>query len=111
MAQINGINMEGVDGAALGGTAEEAAKVFLEAAGKGLAQVIADALGQAANASVGGGGDPAAWTELIGPCIVDIQFTVPKGTTPRSLNTIATSDSDALGGVSGSVSCGVNINF
>lgn len=64
MAKIDGIQLPADLSGSLGGTPEEAAKVFLSAASKGLAKVIADALVDAVGETIGDGAAPD-WTKLI----------------------------------------------
>jgi hypothetical protein len=103
MGQIQGIVLPDNIGAALGGTPEEAAKIFLKAASKGLAQVMADAIAQAVGESVGdGGGAPPDWTKLVKGCAVKLDWETPPNTPVQTVIAFANVD-PALGGIGFSV--------
>jgi hypothetical protein len=98
--KIEGIRLPAGLGTSLGGSPEDAAKVFLKAATQGLANVIADSLAQAVG-SVGSSGVGAApdWIKLIKGCIVDIAWETPGKTALQTATAIATSGS-SIGGQS-----------
>ncbi len=103
MGQIQGIVLPDNLGDSLGGTPEEAAKIFMKAASQGLAQVMVNALVQAVGESVGGGAAPD-WTKLVKGLAVKLDWETPPNTTVQTVIAFAnTEDSPALGGVSFSV--------
>jgi hypothetical protein len=98
MGQIQGIVLPDNIGAALGGTPEEAAKIFLKAASQGLAQVMADAIAQAVSESVGdGGGAPPDWTKLVKGCVFKLDWETPPNTPVQTVVAFANAE-PALGG-------------
>jgi hypothetical protein len=104
MGQIQGIVLPDNIGAALGGTPEEAAKIFMKAASQGLAQVIADGLVQALGETVGdGGGTPPDWTKLVKGCAVKLDWETPPNTPVQTAIAFAGNEA-ALGGVSVGIS-------
>jgi hypothetical protein len=103
MGQIQGIVLPDNIGASLGGSPEEAAKIFMKSATQGLAQVLANALVQAVGESVGdGGGAVPDWTKLVKGCAVKLEWETPPNTPVQTVIAFA-NDDQALGGVSFSV--------
>ncbi|MEM9806857.1 MAG: hypothetical protein AAF959_16425 [Cyanobacteria bacterium P01_D01_bin.56] len=100
MATIEGIVLPDSLGDSLGGTPEEAAKVFLKAASEGLAQVVADSLTAAVGEALGG--ETADWAELITGASIQLDWATPPSTTPQ--RTVAFASPSALGGVSVGIS-------
>jgi hypothetical protein len=108
MAKIDGIKLPANLGDSLGGTPEESAKVFLSAASKGLAQVIANALTEAVGEAAGA---PAPdWTKLISGALVNIKWETPPDTIPQTVVALAQSEASALGGGL-SVHIGISADF
>lgn len=107
MAKIDGIKLPDDLGSSLGGTPEEAAKVFLSAASKGLAQVIANALVDAVGETVGDG-TPPDWTKLITGASLKLDWETPPNTIPQRVVSFAGTDENALGGISVGISISAN---
>ncbi|MFN9675086.1 MAG: hypothetical protein ACK552_21975 [Microcystis sp.] len=103
MAKINGIQLPTDLSGSLGGTPEEAAKVFLSAASKGLAKVIADALVDAVGETIGDGAAPD-WTKLITGAAIHLDWETPPKTLPQRIVAFAQTGEDALGRVSVGIS-------
>jgi hypothetical protein len=99
MAKIDGIQLPADLSGSLGGTPEEAAKVFLSAASKGLAKVIADALVDAVGETIGDGAAPD-WTKLITGAAINLDWETPPNTIPQTGVAFAKTGTDnALGGL------------
>jgi hypothetical protein len=104
MGQIQGIVLPDDIGSSLGGSPEEAAKIFMKTASQGLAQVMANALVQAVGESVGGGAAPD-WTKLVKGCAVKLDWETPPNTPVQTAIAFANTDAaPALGGVSVGIS-------
>jgi len=101
MAKIDGIDVSDLAGGALGGTAEDAAKAFMQAASQGMAVVIQNALTAAVGEAVGQLGAGAAapdWTKLITGIALKAEWSTPPNTLPRTLVTCVEPTAGALGG-------------
>ena len=109
--KIDGLQLPGTLGAALGGSPEDAAKAFLAAASSGMSKVLRDAIVSAVGEAVGGppGAAPPDWTKFITGCVCDLQWNVPPGTEQRTIVSFAGPQAGALGGVE--VSVGVKVSF
>jgi hypothetical protein len=105
--KINGIEMPTDFGAALSGTPEDAAKAFMRAATKGMADVMRDALIAAIGDTVGAPPAPD-WTKFISGCVLQMDWETPPGT-PIQTVTAFSSNSSGLG--SFDVSIGLTGHF
>lgn len=99
--QINGLQLPGtlVEGA-LGGSPGDAAQVFLDAASRGMAKVVKDALVGAIGEALGAapGGPPPQWVELVKGCSLVLNWETVPGSQPRTVVAIAP-EAAALGGI------------
>ena len=95
--------------ATLGGSPEDAAKLFIRAASDGLARVVADGLAQALQSIAGATVPPPDWTKYIKGVAIELSWETP-GTSPSQGLLLATPDpavgsgGSALGGFGVSVS-------
>ena len=86
------------------GTPEEAAKLFMNAATRGLAKVIADSVLAAVGESVGVGSTPPDWTKLVKACVVQMDWETPPGTPLQKCVAFSASYSGpVLGGIGFSI--------
>lgn len=104
--KVNGIQLPSGLGASLGAATspEESAKLFMNAATKGLAKVIADSVLAAVGETVGVGSTPPDWTKLIKACVLQVDWETPPGTALQKCVAFSESDSGpVLGGIGFSV--------
>ena len=112
MAQIQGLVLPANIGGALGGSPQDAAKAFMEAASKGMATGVRDALTAAIGEALGGVGGPAPdWTEYVTSLALDMTWSTPRDSTPRTLVAFAGPAPAAVGGANIGISIGITASF